>query len=123
MTMREKMEAAIAKKRAESSPSPPPPPTPPPSPPPQPKAQKKRKPPRVVDQRLDMEMPTHGRLPDGSKFEATYDHTSRRWTGTLTLTSGVVFTEGSGAVMKLLKKLDAKYRESLKGEEGGPCSS
>lgn len=52
------------------------------------------------------------RLPDGAKFEVTYDAAQTRLTGTLTI-GEKVFTDSAGAVFKLLRKLDRQYRESV----------
>lgn len=53
-----------------------------------------------------------GRLPDGAKFEVTYDAARTQWTGTLTI-GEKVFTGSAGGVFKLLNRLDRQYRESL----------
>ena len=73
------------------------------------------------DQRLQMEKPAEDtqRLPDDSHFEASYHAKEKRWTGCLTVRTGPhmgevkEFKDDSGAVMKLLKKLDAQYRAWL----------
>jgi hypothetical protein len=53
-----------------------------------------------------------GRLPDGAKFDVTYDAARTLWTGTLTI-GGQVFTGEATAVFGLLRHLDRRYRESL----------
>jgi len=52
------------------------------------------------------------RLPDGSRFVATYDATATRWTGTLTI-EGATLEQGASSLSKLLHKLDDAYRASL----------
>lgn len=82
--------------------------------------QEEGKAPKKAKKRFDIRMPMEkakGRLPDGSKFAAIYAAEVVRWVGTLTLPTGEVFEEDSGAVMKLLKKLDLKYREWLEDKE------
>jgi hypothetical protein len=77
---------------------------------------------KASDQRLPMEKADEGRLPDGSKFEASYRSTDKRWGGTLTVylpeNRMIEFKDDSGAVMKLLKKLDAQYRKCLAEKSG-----
>ncbi len=55
------------------------------------------------------------RLPDGARFEASYDATAIVWTGTLTVpgpdgSPPIEVTESAGAVFTLLGVLDLKYR-------------
>ena len=62
------------------------------------------------------------RLPDGSKFDVLYDAVMVDWCGTLTVpafTGGVplIFAASAPSVFGLLKRLDAKYRASLRAEE------
>lgn len=52
------------------------------------------------------------RLPDGSRFAATYDATTIRWTGSVTI-EGATFEESAGSLSRLLHKLDDAYRASL----------
>lgn len=69
------------------------------------------------DWRMGMEQPTKSRLPDRSQFQAVYDAETMRWFGTLKLACGKEFGADSGAVMKLLRKLDDLYREWVETEE------
>lgn len=80
------------------------------------------------DQRLEAEKDKDDsrRLPDESTFTAVYDAAKKRWTGVLVLGKQefgpVRFKDDSGAIMKLLKKLDAQYREHLAKKVGAPCN-
>lgn len=51
------------------------------------------------------------RLPDGAKFDVSYDAGKTQWAGTLTI-GDQVFTATAGGVFKLLERLDRQYRES-----------
>lgn len=53
-----------------------------------------------------------GRLPDGAKFEVTYDAAKVKWNGTLTI-GDQVFTGSFGALFTLLNRLDQQYRQTL----------
>jgi hypothetical protein len=52
------------------------------------------------------------RLPDGSRFAATYDATATRWTGTVAI-EGATFEQSASSLSRLLHKLDDAYRGSL----------
>ena len=64
------------------------------------------------------------RLPDGSKFEVRYDAERVEWSGSLTVIAPgggtFVFVASAPSVFGLLKRLDAKYRASLRAEEEVP---
>lgn len=69
----------------------------------------------LARRQLPMEKPDKDshRLPDGAEFQAVYDATTKRWKGSLyfgPVDHRVVLTDDSGAVMKLLGKLDTQYR-------------
>ena len=61
--------------------------------------------------------PQPGRLPDGSRFEVSYDAAKEQWSGTLTVPtpSGAPATfSGSGSgLFPLLTSLDKQYRATL----------
>jgi hypothetical protein len=61
--------------------------------------------------------PQTGRLPDGSRFEVSYDAAKERWSGTLTVpTPGgepATFTGSGSGLFPLLSSLDKQYRASL----------
>jgi hypothetical protein len=57
--------------------------------------------------------PLPGRLPDGARYEVTYDAASQTWSGTLTVPGRKVFSASASGVFKLLSKLDGLYRASL----------
>lgn len=66
----------------------------------------------------------HGRLPDGSTFHVIYDAAKEEWVGGLTFHAAqvggmVVLSDRASAVFKLLRKLDAQYREWAAKQEGG----
>ncbi len=58
----------------------------------------------------------HGRLPDGARFEAVYDHSVQLWAGTLflpPLAEGempMFFTTTASALFRLHGRLDTMYR-------------
>ncbi len=58
------------------------------------------------------------RLPDGARFEASYDASAVLWTGSLTVpvpdgAPPITVTESAGAVFTLLGVLDLKYRAKV----------
>jgi hypothetical protein len=59
-----------------------------------------------------------GRLPDGSRFEVSYDAAKERWSGTLTVTmpagEQATFSGSGSALFPLLTSLDRQYRATLK---------
>jgi hypothetical protein len=65
---------------------------------------------------------TTGRLPDGSKFEVTYNGNETRWNGTLAI-GETVFTDSAGNLFKLLNRLDQQYRGSLRPAAGEGSSA
>jgi hypothetical protein len=62
--------------------------------------------------------PESGRLPDGSRFEVSYDATKERWSGTLTVpTDGgepATFNGSGSGLVRMLSSLDKLYRATLK---------
>jgi len=62
--------------------------------------------------------PQTGRLPDGSRFEVSYDAAKERWTGSLTVTTPegeqTTFSGSGSGLFPLLTSLDRQYRASLK---------
>ena len=65
-----------------------------------------------------------GRLPDGSRFEVTYDASKEQWAGSLTVpTPGgepATFAGSGSGLFPLLAELDRLYRASLDANRGGP---
>jgi hypothetical protein len=61
--------------------------------------------------------PQTGRLPDGSRFEVSYDATKEQWTGTLTVPtpggSPDTFSGSGSGLFRLLSSLDRQYRATL----------
>jgi len=59
-----------------------------------------------------------GRLPDGSRFEVSYDAAKQRWSGSLTVTipegEPSTFTGSASGLFPLLTSLDRQYRATLK---------
>ena len=59
-----------------------------------------------------------GRLPDGSRFEVSYDAATERWTGTLTVPTPdgapATFSRSGSGLFRLLIGLDSQYRATLK---------
>ena len=83
------------------------------------------------DERLDVRLKAEKepddskRLPDASEFWAVYDAATKRWKGSLAfgpVAERIILSDDSGAIMKLLKKLDAQYREHLAKKAGAPCN-
>jgi hypothetical protein len=66
----------------------------------------------------DVAYPRHGRLPDGARFEVSYDAAWERWSGTLTV-GGQTFTGEAPAVFRLLSSLDRQYRKALAARAAG----
>lgn len=60
--------------------------------------------------------PDCGRLPDGAKFEATYNAREQLWTGSLKIGDWHYQSSMSG-IFKFFASLDALYRESLQPEK------
>jgi hypothetical protein len=62
--------------------------------------------------------PEGGRLPDGSRFDVSYDAEKQRWSGTLTVPSPdgepATYCGSGSALFPLLTGLDAQYRASLR---------
>jgi hypothetical protein len=61
--------------------------------------------------------PRAGRLPDGSRFEVSYDASKERWSGTLTVPTpggaSATFTGSGSGLFPLLATLDGQYRATL----------
>jgi hypothetical protein len=68
---------------------------------------------KIEPKTLKAKKETPPRLPDGSRFEASYDAAEVLWTGTLTI-EGVTFTEKRHSVFTLMHQLDVQYRKFLK---------
>lgn len=62
------------------------------------------------------------RLPDGSRFVATYDAAQVQWTGTL-MVEGATFERSGSSLNKLLHKLDDVYRATLNEAVRAPESA
>jgi len=62
--------------------------------------------------------PQTGRLPDGSRFEVSYDAAKQQWSGTLTVaTPGgepAIFSGSGSGLFPLLARLDKEYCATLK---------
>jgi len=58
-----------------------------------------------------------GRLPDGARFEVTFDAAKGQWSGTLTIPvpggQPAVFTGSGSGLFPLLGRLDEQYRATL----------
>ena len=53
--------------------------------------------------------PHYPRLPDGAVFNASYDGTAMKWSGTLII-GDITLTAETNGVFTLMRVLDAKYR-------------
>ena len=53
-----------------------------------------------------------GRLPDGARFDVTWDGAKGEWCGTLAIPGVAPFTAAASAVFKLLQTLDGMYRNT-----------
>jgi len=98
MTTAERMRAAIASRNTAKpvtprAPVPPAPRTPP-------------------HEREDNRHATKGRLPDGARFEMSYDAAARTWSGTLTV-AGREYSGSARGVFRLLVRLDDLYRAAM----------
>jgi len=60
-----------------------------------------------------------GRLPDGSRFDITWDAAKEQWSGTLAVPGLASFTAAASGVFKLLQVLDGLYRAALAEEPDG----
>jgi hypothetical protein len=62
--------------------------------------------------------PQTGRLPNGSRFEVSYDATKKRWSGSLSVPtpggSPATFSGSGSGLFPLLSSLDKQYRATLK---------
>jgi hypothetical protein len=62
--------------------------------------------------------PQTGRLPDGSRFEVSYDATKELWSGSLSVPtpggSPDTFSGSGSGLFRLLSSLDKQYRATLK---------
>lgn len=61
------------------------------------------------------------RLPDGAEFHVAYNAEAKLWSGVLSI-NGADITGQANGVFRLLQTLDAKYRESLNGDESGSAT-
>jgi len=56
--------------------------------------------------------PNNGRLPDGAKFDLSYDATVSLWRGTLAVL-GTTFTDTGATERRLCSRLDRQYRQAV----------
>lgn len=68
---------------------------------------------------------TPSRLPNGSRYDVSFDAAKEAWSGTLTIPAAtpaetpLLFSGSASAVVKLLSRLDAMYRVTLAGDGAG----
>lgn len=60
------------------------------------------------------------RLPDGARFDVTYDAATQTWSGTLVI-GALTLTASKSGVFKLLQELDRQYREAQGQEKSSGC--